>query len=151
MTQVSRAEALVPSIIRSASFSGDWKDQNNGGLLRLETDLHLGFFRSKVSTCLLITDPRSQHALRLPHKLPGMHYSANEQCQILFGTNATFCRNMEVSRQGRAALGRRTSPAAPLQVWILLEVMAISDTDMHVIVCVHKHEGVCMGTQVCPI
>lgn len=72
------------------------------GLEHLETDLLLVFFRSKVSTCLLITDPRSQHALRLPHKLPGMHYSANEQCQILFGTNATFCKNMEVSNQGRA-------------------------------------------------
>lgn len=65
----------------------------------------MAFSRSKVSTCLLITDPRSQHALRLPHKLPGMHYSANEQCQILFGTNATFCKNMEVSNQGRADLG----------------------------------------------
>ena len=63
----------------------------------LQADLPLGCFRSKVSTCLLVTDPRSQHAVRLPHKLPGMHYSANEQCQILFGTNATFCRNMEVS------------------------------------------------------
>lgn len=75
----------------------------------METDLLLGFFRSKVSTCLLITDPRSQHALRLPYKLPGMHYSANEQCQILFGTNATFCRNMEVSSQGRVGVGRHTA------------------------------------------
>lgn len=25
-----------------------------------------------------------------------MHYSVDEQCQILFGTNATFCNEMEV-------------------------------------------------------
>lgn len=25
-----------------------------------------------------------------------MHYSVDEQCQILFGTNATFCSDMEV-------------------------------------------------------
>lgn len=56
--------------------------------------------RSKVSTCLLVTDPRSRYAVRLPHKLPGMHYSADEQCQILFGTNATFCKNMEVRAHG---------------------------------------------------
>ena len=47
--------------------------------------------------------------MRLPHKLPGMHYSANEQCQILFGTNATFCRNMEVSCLGRGGLAREGS------------------------------------------
>jgi len=29
-----------------------------------------------------------------------MHYSADEQCQILFGTNATFCKNMEVRVHG---------------------------------------------------
>ena len=72
----------------------------------MQTNLPLGCFRSKVSTCLLVTDPRSQHAVRLPHKLPGMHYSANEQCQILFGTNATFCRNMEVSSLGRGRLAQ---------------------------------------------
>lgn len=74
----------------------------------LQGDFALGCFRSKVSTCLLVTDPRSQHAVRLPHKLPGMHYSASEQCQILFGTNATFCRNMEVSGPGRAGSRRST-------------------------------------------
>lgn len=52
--------------------------------------------RSKASSCLLHTDPRSRYLVRLPAKLPGMHYSADEQCQILFGTNATFCTNMEV-------------------------------------------------------
>jgi hypothetical protein len=114
-------------------------------LVHLETNLLLGFSRSKVSTCLLITDPRSQHALRLPHKLPGMHYSANEQCQILFGTNATFCKNMEVSNQGTAELGRGSSSAAPQQVWIL-GVMDVSDVGMHVTVCMHRHEGVSVYT-----
>lgn len=66
----------------------------------LKAYLTLTLHRSKVSTCLLVTDPRSQYAVRLPHKLPGMHYSADEQCQILFGTNATFCKNMEVRAHG---------------------------------------------------
>lgn len=49
--------------------------------------------------------------MRLPHKLPGMQYSANEQCQILFGTNATFCKNMEVSRpQGGEGAGLGNPP-----------------------------------------
>lgn len=52
--------------------------------------------RSKSSACLLHTDPRSRYQIRLPPKLPGMHYSVDEQCQILFGTNATFCNEMEV-------------------------------------------------------
>ncbi|EGW06551.1 A disintegrin and metalloproteinase with thrombospondin motifs 17 [Cricetulus griseus] len=83
---------------RSHIMSGEWVKGRNPSDLSWSScsrdDLE-NFLKSKVSTCLLITDPRSQHALRLPHKLPGMHYSANEQCQILFGTNATFCRNME--------------------------------------------------------
>ncbi|XP_064817402.1 A disintegrin and metalloproteinase with thrombospondin motifs 17-like [Oncorhynchus masou masou] len=53
------------------------------------------FLKSKASSCLLHTDPRSRYKVRLPPKLPGMHYSADEQCQILFGTNATFCNDME--------------------------------------------------------
>lgn len=57
--------------------------------------------RSKASSCLLHTDPRSRYLVRLPAKLPGMHYSADEQCQILFGTNATFCTNMEVGGKAR--------------------------------------------------
>ncbi|XP_028632523.1 A disintegrin and metalloproteinase with thrombospondin motifs 17 [Grammomys surdaster] len=84
---------------RSHIMSGEWVKGRNPSDLSWSScsrdDLE-NFLKSKVSTCLLITDPRSQHALRLPHKLPGMHYSANEQCQILFGTNATFCKNMEV-------------------------------------------------------
>ncbi|KAI3376824.1 hypothetical protein L3Q82_000399 [Scortum barcoo] len=51
--------------------------------------------RSKASACLLHTDPRSRYQVQLPPKLPGMHYSVDEQCQILFGTNATFCNDME--------------------------------------------------------
>ncbi|XP_036267681.1 A disintegrin and metalloproteinase with thrombospondin motifs 17 [Pipistrellus kuhlii] len=83
---------------RSHIMSGEWVKGRNPSDLSWSAcsrdDLE-NFLKSKVSTCLLFTDPRSQHAVRLPHKLPGMHYSANEQCQILFGTNATFCRNME--------------------------------------------------------
>uniref|UniRef100_A0A452VM59 ADAM metallopeptidase with thrombospondin type 1 motif 17 n=1 Tax=Ursus maritimus TaxID=29073 RepID=A0A452VM59_URSMA len=83
---------------RSHIMSGEWVKGRNPSDLSWSScsrdDLE-NFLKSKVSTCLLVTDPRSQHAVRLPHKLPGMHYSADEQCQILFGTNATFCRNME--------------------------------------------------------
>ncbi|XP_073917718.1 A disintegrin and metalloproteinase with thrombospondin motifs 17 isoform X4 [Castor canadensis] len=83
---------------RSHIMSGEWVKGRNPSDLSWSScsrdDLE-NFLKSKVSTCLLVTDPRSQYAVRLPHKLPGMHYSANEQCQILFGTNATFCRNME--------------------------------------------------------
>ncbi|XP_078800984.1 A disintegrin and metalloproteinase with thrombospondin motifs 17-like isoform X2 [Oryzias latipes] len=53
------------------------------------------FLRSKASDCLLQTDPRSQSQVRLGSKLPGMNHSVNEQCRILFGLNATFCKEME--------------------------------------------------------
>ncbi|EPY77050.1 hypothetical protein CB1_001327005 [Camelus ferus] len=68
----------------------------------VEDDLHLPVALESCTAGLIFesTDPRSHHAVRLPHKLPGMHYSANEQCQILFGTNATFCRNMEDGSTG---------------------------------------------------
>uniref|UniRef100_A0A452EXM1 ADAM metallopeptidase with thrombospondin type 1 motif 17 n=1 Tax=Capra hircus TaxID=9925 RepID=A0A452EXM1_CAPHI len=83
---------------RSHIMSGEWVKGRSPSDLSWSScsrdDLE-NFLKSKVSTCLLVTDPRSRHAVRLPHKLPGMHYSASEQCQILFGTNATFCRNME--------------------------------------------------------
>ncbi|XP_054233405.1 A disintegrin and metalloproteinase with thrombospondin motifs 17 isoform X9 [Homo sapiens] len=83
---------------RSHIMSGEWVKGRNPSDLSWSScsrdDLE-NFLKSKVSICLLVTDPRSQHTVRLPHKLPGMHYSANEQCQILFGMNATFCRNME--------------------------------------------------------
>ncbi|XP_024117551.1 A disintegrin and metalloproteinase with thrombospondin motifs 17 isoform X2 [Oryzias melastigma] len=58
------------------------------------TDLEV-FLRSKASNCLLQTDPRIRSQVRLGSKLPGMNHSVNEQCQILFGINATFCKEME--------------------------------------------------------
>ncbi|XP_055768295.1 A disintegrin and metalloproteinase with thrombospondin motifs 17-like [Salvelinus fontinalis] len=67
------------------------------------------FLRSKASSCLLHTDPRSRYQVRLPPKLPGMHYSADEQCQILFGTNATFCNDMESTIQNKADYNFRAS------------------------------------------
>ncbi|XP_018110766.1 A disintegrin and metalloproteinase with thrombospondin motifs 17 isoform X2 [Xenopus laevis] len=83
---------------RSHIMSGEWVKGRNPSDLSWSTcsrdDLE-NFLKSKVSLCLLVTDPRSHYAVRLPHKLPGMHYSASEQCQILFGSNATFCKNME--------------------------------------------------------
>ncbi|XP_041074683.1 A disintegrin and metalloproteinase with thrombospondin motifs 17 isoform X2 [Polyodon spathula] len=83
---------------RSHIMSGEWVKGRNPSDLSWSScsrdDLE-SFLRSKVSACLLETDPRSHHVVRLPSKLPGMHYSADEQCQILFGTNATFCNNME--------------------------------------------------------
>ncbi|OXB77672.1 UNVERIFIED_CONTAM: hypothetical protein H355_002981, partial [Colinus virginianus] len=92
-----------PCAGRSHIMSGEWVKGRNPSDLSWSScsrdDLE-NFLKSKVSTCLLVTDPRSQYAVRLPHKLPGMHYSADEQCQILFGTNATFCKNMEWCRAG---------------------------------------------------
>ncbi|KAL1007484.1 hypothetical protein UPYG_G00087400 [Umbra pygmaea] len=79
-------------------MSGEWVKGRNPSDLSWSTcsrdDLEK-FLRSKASGCLLHTDPRSRYQVRLPPKLPGMHYSADEQCQILFGTNATFCNDME--------------------------------------------------------
>ncbi|XP_053573579.1 A disintegrin and metalloproteinase with thrombospondin motifs 17 [Bombina bombina] len=83
---------------RSHIMSGEWVKGRNPSDLSWSTcsrDELENFLKSKVSSCLLMTDPRSHYAVRLPHKLPGMHYSASEQCQILFGSNATFCKNME--------------------------------------------------------
>ncbi|XP_063781748.1 A disintegrin and metalloproteinase with thrombospondin motifs 17 isoform X2 [Pseudophryne corroboree] len=83
---------------RSHIMSGEWIKGRSPSDLSWSTcsrDELENFLKSKVSSCLLVTDPRSHHAVRLPHKLPGMHYSASEQCQILFGSNATFCKNME--------------------------------------------------------
>ncbi|XP_018618993.2 A disintegrin and metalloproteinase with thrombospondin motifs 17 [Scleropages formosus] len=79
-------------------MSGEWVKGRNPSDLSWSScsrdDLE-NFLRSKASGCLLQTDPRSRYLVRLPPKLPGMHYSADEQCQILFGTNATFCHDME--------------------------------------------------------
>uniref|UniRef100_A0A4W6D1F4 ADAM metallopeptidase with thrombospondin type 1 motif 17 n=1 Tax=Lates calcarifer TaxID=8187 RepID=A0A4W6D1F4_LATCA len=79
-------------------MSGEWVKGRNPSDLSWSScsrdDLE-NFLRSKASACLLHTDPRSRYQVRLPPKLPGMHYSVDEQCQILFGTNATFCNDME--------------------------------------------------------
>nr|XP_046245982.1 A disintegrin and metalloproteinase with thrombospondin motifs 17 isoform X2 [Scatophagus argus] len=79
-------------------MSGEWVKGRNPSDLSWSScsrdDLE-NFLRSKASVCLLHTDPRSRYQVRLPPKLPGMHYSVDEQCQILFGTNATFCNDME--------------------------------------------------------
>ncbi|KAK1798553.1 hypothetical protein P4O66_006846, partial [Electrophorus voltai] len=84
-------------------MSGEWVKGRNPSDLSWSTcsrdDLE-NFLRSKASACLLHTDPRSRYWLRLPAKLPGMHYSADEQCQILFGSNATFCTDMEGKADG---------------------------------------------------
>ncbi|XP_037549289.1 A disintegrin and metalloproteinase with thrombospondin motifs 17 [Nematolebias whitei] len=53
------------------------------------------FLRSEASSCLWRTDPRNPPWVPLSSKMPGMHYSVAEQCQILFGTNATFCSEMK--------------------------------------------------------
>ncbi|KAM9318783.1 A disintegrin and metalloproteinase with thrombospondin motifs 17 [Pholidichthys leucotaenia] len=79
-------------------MSGEWvKGRNPSDLFwsSCSGDDLENFLRSKASACLLHTDPRSRYQVRLPPKLPGMHYSVDEQCQILFGTNATFCNEME--------------------------------------------------------
>ncbi|XP_054470847.1 A disintegrin and metalloproteinase with thrombospondin motifs 17 isoform X2 [Anoplopoma fimbria] len=79
-------------------MSGEWVKGRNPSDLSWSscsrTDLE-NFLRSKSSACLLHTDPRSRYQIHLPPKLPGMHYSVDEQCQILFGTNASFCSDME--------------------------------------------------------
>ncbi|XP_039858074.1 A disintegrin and metalloproteinase with thrombospondin motifs 17 isoform X1 [Simochromis diagramma] len=79
-------------------MSGEWVKGRNPSDLSWSScsrnDLE-NFLRSKTSNCLLHTDLRRRYQVQLPPKLPGMHYSVVEQCQILFGTNATFCSEME--------------------------------------------------------
>ncbi|MED6277970.1 A disintegrin and metalloproteinase with thrombospondin motifs 17, partial [Characodon lateralis] len=78
-------------------MSGEWVKGRNPNNLSWSScsrnDLQ-NFLRSGASICLRYTDPRSRHWMRLSSKLPGMHYRVDEQCQILFGTNATFCTEM---------------------------------------------------------
>ncbi|KAH0628176.1 hypothetical protein JD844_009008 [Phrynosoma platyrhinos] len=52
--------------------------------------------RSKASNCLLQTNPQSLNSVIIPSKLPGMTYTADEQCQILFGPTASFCQEMQL-------------------------------------------------------
>ncbi|CAB1319053.1 unnamed protein product [Coregonus sp. 'balchen'] len=81
-------------------MSGEWvKGQNLGdvswsGCSRDDVEK---FLRSKASSCLLQTDPLSLNSVILPFKHPGMTYTADEQCQILFGATASHCQNMQVS------------------------------------------------------
>lgn len=96
ITTLSQEVIGFPVKKRTTASLLHWSNTPVQRCFPLKAYLILILHRSKVSTCLLVTDPRSQYAVRLPHKLPGMHYSADEQCQILFGTNATFCKNMEV-------------------------------------------------------
>ncbi|XP_055488817.1 A disintegrin and metalloproteinase with thrombospondin motifs 19-like [Leucoraja erinacea] len=79
-------------------MSGEWiKGQNLGDVSwsQCSRDDLERFLRSKVSNCLLHTDPQSLNSVMLSSKLPGMIYTADEQCQILFGPTATFCKEMQ--------------------------------------------------------
>ncbi|XP_062340399.1 A disintegrin and metalloproteinase with thrombospondin motifs 19-like [Osmerus eperlanus] len=79
-------------------MSGEWvKGQNLGDVSWSSCsrgDMEK-FLRSKSSSCLLQTDPLSLNSAILPSKLPGMTYTADEQCQILFGPSASHCKNMQ--------------------------------------------------------
>ncbi|XP_017295744.1 A disintegrin and metalloproteinase with thrombospondin motifs 17 [Kryptolebias marmoratus] len=79
-------------------MSGEWMKGRNPSELFWSScsrsDLEK-FLRSEASRCLRYTDPRNHPWVPLSSKLPGMHYSVTEQCQILFGTNATFCSEMQ--------------------------------------------------------
>ncbi|XP_013888719.1 A disintegrin and metalloproteinase with thrombospondin motifs 17 [Austrofundulus limnaeus] len=79
-------------------MSGEWIKGRNPSELFWSScsrrDLE-NFLRSEASSCLRHTDPRNSPWVPLSSKLPGMHYSVTEQCQILFGANATFCSEMQ--------------------------------------------------------
>ncbi|KAL0963194.1 hypothetical protein UPYG_G00350970, partial [Umbra pygmaea] len=79
-------------------MSGEWvKGQNLGDIswsLCSRDDVEK-FLRSKASNCLLQTDPLSLNSVVLPVQLPGMTYTADEQCQILFGAGASHCQSMQ--------------------------------------------------------
>ncbi|KAG7476499.1 hypothetical protein MATL_G00083530 [Megalops atlanticus] len=79
-------------------MSGEWvKGQNLGDVSwsRCSREDVEKFLRSKSSSCLLQTDPLSLNSVILPSKLPGLTYTADEQCQILFGPTASLCQNMQ--------------------------------------------------------
>ncbi|OXB83648.1 UNVERIFIED_CONTAM: hypothetical protein H355_015296, partial [Colinus virginianus] len=80
-------------------MSGEWiKGQNLGDVSwsRCSREDLERFLRSKASSCLLQTNPQSLNSVIIPSKLPGMTYSADEQCQIIFGPTASFCQEMQV-------------------------------------------------------
>ncbi|CAH7022422.1 Adamts19 [Phodopus roborovskii] len=79
-------------------MSGEWiKGQNLGDVSwsRCSKEDLERFLRSKASSCLLQTSPQSLSSVLVPSKLPGTVYTADEQCQILFGPLASFCREMQ--------------------------------------------------------
>uniref|UniRef100_A0A8C5PPJ1 ADAM metallopeptidase with thrombospondin type 1 motif 19 n=1 Tax=Leptobrachium leishanense TaxID=445787 RepID=A0A8C5PPJ1_9ANUR len=79
-------------------MSGEWiKGQNLGDVSwsRCSREDLQRFLRSKASNCLLQTNPQSLSSVIIPSKLPGMTYTADEQCQILFGPRASFCQEMQ--------------------------------------------------------
>ncbi|XP_011360554.2 A disintegrin and metalloproteinase with thrombospondin motifs 19 [Pteropus vampyrus] len=79
-------------------MSGEWiKGQNLGDVSwsRCSKEDLERFLRSKASNCLLQTNPQSVNSVMVPSKLPGMTYTAHEQCQILFGPLASFCQEMQ--------------------------------------------------------
>ncbi|XP_075826950.1 A disintegrin and metalloproteinase with thrombospondin motifs 19 [Microtus pennsylvanicus] len=79
-------------------MSGEWiKGQNLGDVSwsRCSKEDLERFLRSKASSCLLQTSPQSLSSVLVPSNLPGMAYTADEQCQILFGPLASFCQEMQ--------------------------------------------------------
>ncbi|XP_029474871.1 A disintegrin and metalloproteinase with thrombospondin motifs 19 [Rhinatrema bivittatum] len=79
-------------------MSGEWiKGQNLGDVSwsRCSREDLERFLRSKASNCLLQTSPQSLSSMVIPFKLPGMTYTADEQCQILFGPKSSFCQEMQ--------------------------------------------------------
>uniref|UniRef100_A0A8D0MSQ0 Peptidase M12B domain-containing protein n=1 Tax=Sus scrofa TaxID=9823 RepID=A0A8D0MSQ0_PIG len=79
-------------------MSGEWiKGQNLGDVSwsRCSKEDLERFLRSKASNCLLQTNPQSVNSVMVPSKLPEMTYTADEQCQILFGPLASFCQEMQ--------------------------------------------------------
>ncbi|XP_030048190.1 A disintegrin and metalloproteinase with thrombospondin motifs 19 [Microcaecilia unicolor] len=84
-------------------MSGEWiKGQNLGDVSWSQCsreDLER-FLRSKASNCLLETSSQSLSSVTMPLKLPGMTYTADEQCQILFGPKASFCQKMQQCKVG---------------------------------------------------
>ncbi|ELK03127.1 A disintegrin and metalloproteinase with thrombospondin motif 19 [Pteropus alecto] len=67
----------------------------DNGLNLAFTIAHEMGHKSKASNCLLQTNPQSVNSVMVPSKLPGMTYTAHEQCQILFGPLASFCQEMQ--------------------------------------------------------
>ncbi|KAB0387797.1 hypothetical protein FD755_002753 [Muntiacus reevesi] len=67
----------------------------DNGLNLAFTIAHEMGHKSKASNCLLQTNPHSVNSVMVPSKLPEMTYTADEQCQILFGPLASFCQEMQ--------------------------------------------------------